>query len=125
MGTLAIVNQTLQENNKSMERVSETLANILKEDIKRRKIQERSQKDDEEVISEKKKGIQRTIAAAAKRQPKSATGNFAQGLLGDKLFGLASTALAGVFGGIGSKIALGKVAGKALRFGLATTALTN
>lgn len=125
MGTLAIVNQTLQENNKSMERVSETLANILKEDIKRRKIQERSQKDDEEVISEKKKGIQRTIAAAAKRQPKSATGNFAQGLLGDKLFGLASSALAGVFGGIGSKIALGKVAGKALRFGLATTALTN
>ena len=125
MGTLAIVNQTLQENNKSMERVSETLANILKEDIKRRKIEERSQKDNEEVISEKKKGIQRTIAAAAKRQPKSATGNFAQGLLGDKLFGLASTALAGVFGGIGSKIALGKVAGKALRFGLATTALTN
>lgn len=125
MGTLAIVNQTLQENNKSMERVSETLANILKEDIKRRKIEERSQKDNEEVISEKKKGIQRTIAAAAKRQPKSATGNFAQGLLGDKLFGLASTALAGVFGGIGSKIALGKLAGKALRFGLATTALTN
>mgnify|MGYP000583799492 CR=1 FL=1 len=55
MGTLAIVNQTLQENNKSMERVSETLANILKEDIKRRKIEERSQKDNEEVISENKK----------------------------------------------------------------------
>ena len=127
MGTLAIVNQTLQENNKSMERVSETLANILKEDIKRRKIEERSQKDNEEVISEnkKKKGFQRTISAAMNRQPKSVTGNIAQGLLGDKLFGLASSALAGVFGGIGSKIALGKVAGRALRFGVATMALTN
>jgi hypothetical protein len=119
MSTLAIVNETLQQNNRELDGVSKTLSAMLEEDIKRRKSEERSRKDREETAREEKKTAKARgkIVEASRRQPKSASGEFLQGLLGDKLFGLASSALAGVFGGI-SGVSLAKLAGKGVGLGV-------
>jgi hypothetical protein len=126
MSSLAIINETLQQNNRELDGVSKTLSAMLEEDIKARKSEERSRKDREETASEEKKTAKARgkIVEASRRQPKSTSGEFMQGLLGDKLFGLASSALAGVFGGIGG-VSLAKLAGRGLKYGGAALALTN
>lgn len=126
MSSLAIINETLQQNNRELDGVSKTLSAMLEEDIKARKSEERSRKDREETAREEKKTAKARgkIVEASRRQPKSTSGEFMQGLLGDKLFGLASSALAGIFGGIGG-VSLAKLAGRGLKYGGAALALTN
>ena len=124
MSSLAIVNDTLKENNKELSNVSQTLTAMLAEDIKRRKEAERGRKDQEEKENEAKRKTRSRVAQATRRQPKTTGGDFMQGLLGDQLYGLASSALAGIFGGVGA-ISLAKVAGKGLRFGAASLALNS
>ena len=124
MSSLAIVNDTLKENNKELSNVSQTLTAMLAEDIKRRKEAERGRKDQEEKEKEAERKTRGRVAQATRRQPKTTGGDFMQGLLGDQLYGLASSALAGIFGGVGA-ISLAKVAGKGLRFGAASLALNS
>ena len=122
MSSLEKVNDTLIQNNKTLNEVSSTLSSMLMEDIKRRQEEERSRKDIEESENEAKRKIRGSVSTSSNKSAKTASGQFAQGLFGDKIYDLASSALSGVFGGIGA-VSLAKIAGKGLRYGAAAFAL--
>lgn len=124
MPTLAAVNETLIKNNDTLDNVSKTLSDMLAEEVKRRKEESRGRKDAEEAAREAARRGKTTKVSTGGRQPTTTAGEFGQGLFGDKLYGMATGALAGLFGGIGGA-SLARLAGRGVRFGAAGLALTS
>ena len=124
MPTLAAVNETLMKNNDTLDNVSKTLSDMLAEEVKRRKEESRGRKDAEEAAREAARRGKTTKVSTGGRQPTTTAGEFGQGLFGDKLYAMATGAIAGLFSGIGG-VSLAKLAGRGLKFGAAGLALTS
>ena len=124
MPTLSAVNETLMKNNDTLDNVSKTLSDMLAEEVKRRKEESRGRKDAEEAAREAARRGKTTKVSTGGRQPTTTAGEFGQGLFGDKLYAMATGAIAGLFSGIGG-VSLAKLAGRGVKFGAAGLALTS
>lgn len=125
MASLADINVTLQEQNKTLGSVNSTLLGMLAEDVASREKERRASGKLEEMrreAADRAKGAAKSGSTTI--APKSVMGGLYQGLLGERLFGLASSALAGMFGGAGLGLAAAaKNLGKGIKFGVAALAL--